>query len=169
MGFLKQPGFRHQPAPALQDLQTQSLGLLGASLQPPDPSQKALAFCTGLQCTAPISTCSAIPLSLGQGFGVGNVSGPLKSHFPGSSDKFFFFFFPQVQAQGKSCPSELALLIAKSRGVRAPQTPQRQRVHPCPVHFSEAQHLPELRFSIDMKAENLFAICNHPQLVLEHE
>lgn len=30
-------------------------------------------------------------------------------------------------------------------------------------------HLPELRFSVDMKAGDLFAICNHPQLVLEHE
>lgn len=78
-------------------------------------SQRAPALCTG--CTAPTSTCS-ITHSLGQGFGADNFSGLIKSYFIGSSDKFF----PQVQVQGETCSSELALLMAKSGRLHVPKT-----------------------------------------------
>lgn len=118
-------------------------------------SQRAPAFCTG--CTALNSTCS-ITHSLGQGFGVGDFSGKLKSYVIRSSDKFF----PQVQAQGETCSSELALLFAKSRGVHVPKTPPRQMVRPCIVHFSEAESLSGAMLQCQHESKGyLSAVCNH--------
>lgn len=144
LGFPKQPKrFRHQINPTVRDLCTQIPGVawsIPADMEchctgsHPGSSQRASAFCT--RCTAPTSTCS-ITHSLGQGFGLGNFSGLLKCHFLRSSDKFF----PQVKAQGETCSSGLALLIAKARGAHVPQTPSRQMVHPCTGHFSEAESL----------------------------
>lgn len=156
--FWNSQRFRHRINPTVQDLCTQIPEVAWSTPADvvchctgshPGSFQRAPAFCTGG--TAPTSTCS-ITRSLGQGFGVGDFSGLVKLYFLWSSDKFF----PQVQAQGETCSSELALLIAKSGGVRVPS-----KAGGCRVHFSEAESLSGATLqSRHESSEYLSAVCN---------
>lgn len=71
-----------------------------------------------------------------------------------------FFFF---------CPSELLCSLQSPGEPMLPKILKDRGSIPAQCISLKHNHLPELRFSVDMKAGNLFAICNHPQLVLEHE